>query len=81
MAAPSHAFTIARAAAMLGESEELLWDLADQMEPAAAYGFMAQEKSRRSPSPTADWNIFRNSSESVTGPSDPRSIADGYDSS
>lgn len=33
MAAPSHAFTIARAAEMLGESEELLWDLADQMEP------------------------------------------------
>lgn len=33
MAAPSHAFTIARVAAILGESEELLWDLADQMEP------------------------------------------------
>jgi hypothetical protein len=33
MAAPSHAFTIARAAAILHENEELLWELADQMEP------------------------------------------------
>jgi len=33
MASPSHAFTIARAAAILGENEELLWELADQMEP------------------------------------------------
>jgi hypothetical protein len=33
MAAPSYAFTIARAAEMLGEDEEWLWELADQLEP------------------------------------------------
>jgi hypothetical protein len=33
MAAPAHAITISRAAELLGEDEELLWDLADQMEP------------------------------------------------
>jgi hypothetical protein len=33
MAAPSHAVTIRRAAEILGEDEELLWDLVDQMEP------------------------------------------------
>jgi hypothetical protein len=33
MAAPSHAVTIGRAAEILGQDEELLWDLADQMEP------------------------------------------------
>ena len=33
MAAPGYAFTIARAAEMLGEDEEWLWELADQLEP------------------------------------------------
>jgi hypothetical protein len=33
VAAPAHALTISRAAEILGEDEELLWDLADQMEP------------------------------------------------
>lgn len=33
MAAPGHVFTISRAAEILGEDEELLWDLADEMEP------------------------------------------------
>jgi hypothetical protein len=33
MAAPSHVFTISRVAAMLGEEEDLLWDLVDQLEP------------------------------------------------
>ena len=33
MAAPSAVFTIARAAGMLGESEELLDEPADQLEP------------------------------------------------
>ncbi len=33
MAAPSFAFTISRAAQILGENEELLWDLVDGMEP------------------------------------------------
>jgi hypothetical protein len=33
MAAPSHAVTISRAAEILGEDEELLWDLVDEMEP------------------------------------------------
>ena len=33
MAAPSHVFTISRVAAMLGEDEDLLWDLVDQLEP------------------------------------------------
>ena len=33
MAAPSAVFTIARAAVMLGETEELLDELADQLEP------------------------------------------------
>jgi hypothetical protein len=33
MAAPAHAVTIARAAEILGEDEELLWDLAIDMEP------------------------------------------------
>jgi hypothetical protein len=32
MAPPSHVFTI-RVAAMLGEDEDLLWDLVDQLEP------------------------------------------------
>lgn len=33
MAAPSRAVTIARAAEIFGEDEELLWDLATDMEP------------------------------------------------
>ncbi len=33
MAAPAHAITISRAAEILGEDEELLWDLATDMEP------------------------------------------------
>jgi hypothetical protein len=33
MAAPASAVTISRAAEILGEDEELLWDLIDQMEP------------------------------------------------
>ena len=33
MAAPAHAITIRRAAEMLGEDEELLWDIATDMGP------------------------------------------------
>ncbi len=33
MAAPAHAITISRAAEILGEDEELLWDMATDMEP------------------------------------------------
>jgi hypothetical protein len=33
MAAPAYAFTISRAAEILGEDEELLWELADHLEP------------------------------------------------
>ena len=33
MAAPSHALTIGRVAEILGEDEQLLWDLATDMEP------------------------------------------------
>jgi hypothetical protein len=33
MAAPAHAFTISRAAEILSEDEELLWDLAVNLEP------------------------------------------------
>jgi hypothetical protein len=33
MAAPSFAFTIGRAAELLGEDKELLWDLVDEMQP------------------------------------------------
>jgi hypothetical protein len=33
MAAPASAVTISRAAEILGEDEELLWNLVDQMEP------------------------------------------------
>jgi hypothetical protein len=33
MAAPAFAFTISRAAEMLAEDEQLLWDLADEMDP------------------------------------------------
>ena len=33
MAAPSYAFTISRAAEILGKDEELLWDIAAEMEP------------------------------------------------
>ena len=33
MAAPGHAITIRRAAEILGEDEELLWDMAIDMEP------------------------------------------------
>ena len=33
MAAPSHAITIAHAAQILGEDEELLWDMVTDMEP------------------------------------------------
>jgi len=33
MAAPAFAFTISRAAEILGENEQLLWDLADEMDP------------------------------------------------
>ena len=33
MAAITHVFTIRRAAQILGRDEDLLWDLADQLEP------------------------------------------------
>jgi hypothetical protein len=33
VAAPAHAITISRAAEILGEDEELLWDMATDMEP------------------------------------------------
>lgn len=33
MAVPAHAVTISRAAKLLGEDEELLWELATDMEP------------------------------------------------
>lgn len=33
MAAPAHVFTISRAAEILGEDEELLWELADSLAP------------------------------------------------
>ena len=33
MAAPAFGFTISRAAEILGEDEQLLWDLADEMDP------------------------------------------------
>lgn len=33
MAAPANAFTISRAAEILGEDEELLWEVATEMEP------------------------------------------------
>ena len=33
MAAPAFAFTIIHAAEILGEDEQLLWDLADEMDP------------------------------------------------
>jgi hypothetical protein len=33
MAAPANAFTIRRAAEILGEDEELLWEVATEMEP------------------------------------------------
>ena len=33
MAAPAYAFTISRAAEILGDDEELLWDLATNLEP------------------------------------------------
>ena len=33
MAAPAHAITISRAAEILGEDEELLWELVTDMEP------------------------------------------------
>jgi hypothetical protein len=33
MASPASAVTISRAAEILGEDEELLWDLVDEMEP------------------------------------------------
>jgi len=33
VAAPAHAITIRRAAKILGEDEELLWDMAADMEP------------------------------------------------
>jgi hypothetical protein len=33
VAAPAHAITIRRAAEILGEDEELLWDMATDMEP------------------------------------------------
>jgi hypothetical protein len=33
VAAPAHAITISRAAELLGEDEELLWDMATDMEP------------------------------------------------
>ena len=33
MAAPANAFTISRAAEIIGEGEELLWEVAIEMEP------------------------------------------------
>jgi hypothetical protein len=47
MAAPAHVFTLARAAQILDENEQLLWDLAVNMEPEDGclwiYGIDQQE--------------------------------------
>ena len=59
MAAPSHVFTISRAAEILGEDEELLWDLAESLEPEDGclwiYGIGGQQTMAF----TVRWNVCR----------------------
>jgi hypothetical protein len=57
MAAPAHAFTINRAAEILGEDEELLWELADSLDPEDGCLWIYGTGDKRSwPSPTVAWN-------------------------
>jgi hypothetical protein len=66
MAAPAFAFTISRAAEMLAENEQLLWDLADEMDPEdAASGSMVPTTSRPSHSRLPGWNICGSCSRST----------------
>jgi hypothetical protein len=50
LVAPSYAFTISRAAQILGEEQELLWDVAMKMEPEDGTTAPVNRKRSRSPS-------------------------------
>jgi hypothetical protein len=62
MAAPAHVFTIARVAQIIREDEQLLWDLAINMESrkTVVFGSMVPTNNTRWPSRIAGWNICRN---------------------
>src|SRR5215204_6176475 len=70
MAVPAHAVTISRAAKLLGQDEELLWELATDMD--AASGSTTLASNRQSPSPTADWKTCRSWSLSISAGRHPR---------
>ena len=73
MAAPAHAITISRAAELLGEDEELLWDLADQMEPEDGLLWIYEPTMNRpSPSRIPAWNICGSYSGSINATDHPR---------
>jgi hypothetical protein len=54
MAAPASAVTISRAAELLGEDEELLWDLVDAMEPEDGCLWIHGTPDQQNPSPSLD---------------------------
>ena len=66
MAAPASAVTIGRAAEILGEDEQLLWGLADDMDPEdGRLWIYGTETSRPSPSRLPGWNICGSCSPST----------------
>ena len=53
MAAPSHVFTIRRAAEMLGCDEELLWDLLGSLDPEDGMMWVCDTGDEQTPAFTA----------------------------
>jgi hypothetical protein len=66
MAAPARVFTIARVAQIIRYDEQLLWDLAINMQPTSVFGSMIPTNNTRWPSRIAGWNICRNWSPSIS---------------
>ena len=56
MAAPANAFTISRAAEILGEDEELLWEVAIEMEPEDGLLWIHDTGDQATPAFT-DWGL------------------------
>jgi hypothetical protein len=74
--APAHAVTISRAAEILGEDEELLWDMATDMGPEDGRLWIYDTDDQQpSPSRTPAWNTCESCSRSTNVTGRPRGLA------
>src|ERR1700730_10101231 len=80
MAAPTFAFTISRAAEMLGENEQLLWDLAEEMDPedGCLWIHSADDQQTIAFTPAGMEYLRELLAEHKCNRSSPRCRADGY---